>query len=106
MCGIVGKVYRDPQRNVDEGLIAQMKRCIVHRGPDDHGTYLRAPAGLGFQRLSIIDLATGHQPMLNEDDSVAVVFNGEIYNFQALREELLAHGHVFRTHSDTETILH
>lgn len=106
MCGIVGKVNRDPARPVDAQLLARMQRCIVHRGPDQAGSWLEAPVGLGFQRLAIIDVATGRQPMANEDGSVHVVFNGEIYNFPALREELLAAGHVFQTHSDTETLVH
>ena len=106
MCGIVGKVNRDPQRPVDPALIAHMKRCILHRGPDEEGTFLEAPAALGFQRLAIIDLACGQQPMYNEDDSLVIVFNGEIYNYTDLRDELISLGHVFKTHSDTETILH
>jgi asparagine synthase (glutamine-hydrolysing) len=106
MCGIVGKINRDRQRPVDPALIERMKQCIIHRGPDEDGTHLRAPAGLGFRRLSIIDLKTGQQPMFNEDGSVAIVFNGEIYNFPELREQLISAGHVFRTRSDTETILH
>jgi asparagine synthase (glutamine-hydrolysing) len=106
MCGIVGKAYLDPRRPVEPEIIERMKRCIVHRGPDDHGTHLRACAGLGFQRLSIIDLASGHQPMLNEDGTVAIVFNGEIYNFRDLRKQLVDAGHVFKTRSDTEVILH
>lgn len=106
MCGIVGKVNRDPRRPVDAELIRKMQRCIVHRGPDEEGTWLEAPVGFGFQRLAIIDLAAGHQPMANEDGSVRVVFNGEIYNFPELREKLLAKGHAFTTHSDTETLVH
>lgn len=106
MCGIVGKVYRDPARPVDRELLARMQACIVHRGPDDSGVYNQAPAGLGFRRLAIIDLQSGHQPMTNEDGSIVIVFNGEIYNFQELRSELLARGHDFRTSSDTETIVH
>lgn len=106
MCGIVGKVYRERSRPVERELIERMKRAMVHRGPDEDGTHLCAPAGLGFQRLAIIDLKSGQQPMKNEDGSVAIVFNGEIYNFKELREELLAAGHTFRTRSDTETILH
>ena len=101
MCGIVGKVNRDPQRPVDRDLIRTMQRCIVHRGPDEEGTWLEGPVGFGFQRLAIIDLATGHQPMASEDGSVHVVFNGEIYNFPELREQLLAKGHTFTTDSDT-----
>ncbi len=106
MCGIVGRVNRDPARPVDADLIARMKRCMVHRGPDEDGTHLRAPAGFGFQRLAIIDLKTGQQPMFNEDGTVAIVFNGEIYNFTGLRDDLIARGHRFHTRSDTETILH
>ena len=105
MCGIVGKVHRDPARPVDAGLVARMKRCMEHRGPDEDGTHLRAPAGLGFQRLAIIDLHTGSQPMLSDDGNLVIVFNGEIYNFQDLRDELIGLGHAFRTRSDTETIL-
>ncbi len=106
MCGITGKVHRDPSRPVDPDLIARMQRCIVHRGPDEQGVYAEAPAGLGFQRLAIIDVSSGHQPMTNEDGSIVIVFNGEIYNFQELRAELEAYGHTFKTHSDTETIVH
>jgi asparagine synthase (glutamine-hydrolysing) len=83
-----------------------MMDTIVHRGPDDSGMFLSGSLGLGFRRLSIIDLAAGHQPMSDASESVWVVFNGEIYNFQALRAELEAHGHVFRTHCDTEVIVH
>ena len=83
-----------------------MADAITHRGPDDEGYFLDGPLGLGFRRLSIIDLSGGHQPMSDQDESVWVVFNGEIYNFQALRQELEAHGHVFRTRSDTEVIIH
>lgn len=106
MCGIVGKIYLDPARPVEPEIVERMKLCIVHRGPDDHGTFLRGNVGFGFQRLAIIDLATGHQPMVNEDGTVVIVFNGEIYNYLELRKELLAHGHVFQTRSDTEVILH
>lgn len=106
MCGIVGKVWRHADRRVSEDLIGRMQQCVVHRGPDDKGSHFDGPAGLGFRRLSIIDLKSGHQPMLNEDGSVAIVFNGEVYNFPELRDELIAHGHVFATRSDTETILH
>jgi len=106
MCGIVGKIYRDPERPVEPEIIGRMKSCIVHRGPDDEGTWLARNGGLGFQRLAIIDLASGHQPMLNEQGTLGIVFNGEIYNFPDLRKELLACGHQFRTRSDTEVILH
>ncbi|MGB9692499.1 MAG: asparagine synthase (glutamine-hydrolyzing) [Candidatus Sumerlaeaceae bacterium] len=106
MCGIVGKVYLNPERPVEPEIIERMKRCIVHRGPDDHGSHICRNVGFGFQRLSIIDLATGHQPMTNEDGSVVIVFNGEIYNFIQLRQQLLSCGHKFLTRSDTEVILH
>jgi asparagine synthase (glutamine-hydrolysing) len=83
-----------------------MNDCIVHRGPDDQGLWTEGPAGLAMRRLSIIDLAHGHQPISNEDETVWIVFNGEIYNFPELRSQLEAKGHMFRTHSDTETIVH
>ncbi len=83
-----------------------MCRAIVHRGPDDQGVMIDGPLGLGMRRLSIIDLGGGHQPIFNEDGTVGVVFNGEIYNYQELRQELLDRGHHLRTHSDTETLVH
>jgi len=83
-----------------------MTRTMVHRGPDDEGYYFDGPLGFGFRRLSIIDLAAGHQPMSDQQETVWVVFNGEIYNFPDLRRELKSFGHVFRTHSDTEVIVH
>jgi len=83
-----------------------MTRSIAHRGPDDEGYYIAGPLGFGFRRLSIIDLSGGHQPMADQEESVWVVFNGEIYNFPELRSELEGHGHVFRTNSDTEVIIH
>jgi asparagine synthase (glutamine-hydrolysing) len=106
MCGIAGIVYFDPQRQVDPGLIAQMTSTLAHRGPDGDGVHLDGPVGLGHTRLSIIDLSTGDQPMTNEDGSVWIVFNGEIYNFHELRKELLSKGHIFRSQSDTEVIVH
>jgi asparagine synthase (glutamine-hydrolysing) len=107
MCGICGKLYFDTQRQVDSSLIASMSSVLQHRGPDDHGTYVAGPVGLGHQRLSIIDTsAAGHQPMTNEDKSIWIVFNGEIYNFAELRGELEKKGHHFASHTDTETILH
>ena len=103
MCGIVGFVgARD---NAQEILQAMMDR-IAHRGPDGQGQFLEGPVALGQRRLSIIDLEGGRQPMYNEDGNLVVVFNGEIYNFQALREELTAAGHTFATRSDTEVLLH
>jgi asparagine synthase (glutamine-hydrolysing) len=106
VCGICGFVGLH-----DEPLLRRMTRRLVHRGPDDEGFYLNGSAGsagvgLGMRRLSIIDLAGGHQPMANEDQTVRVVFNGEIYNYRELREGLLAKGHTFSTNSDTEVIVH
>src|SRR6266481_2289117 len=79
---------------------------MAHRGPDDDGFHSDGPAAIGMRRLSIVDLATGHQPISNEQGSLTIVFNGEIYNHLALREQLIARGHTYRTHSDTETIVH
>jgi asparagine synthase (glutamine-hydrolysing) len=103
MCGICGSV--NPEGVREPALKAMLSR-LSHRGPDDVGLYLKGGAGLGHARLSIIDLAQGHQPIANEDESVWVVLNGEIYNYRELREELVARGHRFRTHSDTEVIVH
>jgi asparagine synthase (glutamine-hydrolysing) len=83
-----------------------MTACIRHRGPDDEGHFVEGDAGLGMRRLSIIDVVGGHQPIANEDGSLLIVFNGEIYNYRALRDQLLGRGHQFRTGSDTEVILH
>jgi len=106
MCGICGKLEFDPEANVAPNLLKSMADAIAHRGPDDDGYYLKGQIGLGFRRLSIIDLKGGHQPLANEDDSIWIVFNGEIYNYQELRTLLLAKGHIFKTHSDTEVIVH
>jgi asparagine synthase (glutamine-hydrolysing) len=106
MCGICGKLEFDSEARVAPGLLKHMADAIVHRGPDDDGYYVKGPIGLGFRRLSIIDLSGGHQPLANEDDSIWIVFNGEIYNYQELRVLLLAKGHVFKTQSDTEVIVH
>jgi asparagine synthase (glutamine-hydrolysing) len=103
MCGICGKVAIEP---VGREEIVSMMRRLAHRGPDDEGVYVRGNVGLGHRRLSIIDLSSGHQPMSNEDETVWIVFNGEIYNFKQLRPELIRQGHRFKTDSDTETILH
>ena len=106
MCGICGQFnFGDPEP-VRRRNIEAMTRTLVHRGPDDEGYYISGPVGFGFRRLSIIDLGGGHQPMSDLEESVWVVFNGEIYNFLELRNELEAHGHVFRTKSDTEVIVH
>lgn len=106
MCGICGKMNFDRSAKVDAALLYAMADSIQHRGPDDDGYYLSGNIGLGFRRLSIIDLNSGHQPLANEDESVWVVFNGEIYNYQELRADLLQKGHVFKTHSDTEVLVH
>jgi asparagine synthase (glutamine-hydrolysing) len=96
----------DSQATVSPTLVKAMADTILHRGPDDEGYYVSGPIGLGFRRLSIIDLSTGHQPLSNEDGTVQIVFNGEIYNYRDLRAFLLSKGHVFKTHTDTEVIVH
>src|SRR5581483_5395149 len=106
MCGISGLFHYDPACQVNPETLGRMRSVITHRGPDDYGEYLAGPVGLAFNRLSIIDLSGVHQPMSNEDGTVWIVFNGEIYNFQELRQDLLNRGHRFRTRSDTETIVH
>ena len=114
MCGICGILGRDDGAAFGEALVRQMADVLTHRGPDDSGTLVRdfgaaerpARVGLGHRRLSIIDLEGGHQPMSNEDGSIWIVFNGEIYNFPDLRDQLLKAGHEFNTRSDTETIIH
>ncbi|MFC3771593.1 asparagine synthase (glutamine-hydrolyzing) [Paenibacillus sp. GCM10012303] len=105
MCGITGMMYFD-HREIKASSLQAMMDVIHHRGPDDMGTWTDPGIGLGFRRLSIIDLKEGHQPLCNEDESVWIVFNGEIYNYQPLREQLLARGHSFRTQTDTEVIVH
>lgn len=106
MCGITGIVNFDNSKKVDETLLKIMTDSIVHRGPDDEGYYIENNVGLGFRRLSIIDLSTGHQPLSNEDNSIWIVFNGEIYNYQVLKKELINLGHIFKTNTDTEVIVH
>lgn len=106
MCGICGKLNFDSKLPVDPGTIRAMSHAIAHRGPDDEGHYVSGPIGFGFRRLSIIDLKTGHQPISNEDATIWLEFNGEIYNYQDLRKELVAKGHIFRTQTDTEVIVH
>jgi asparagine synthase (glutamine-hydrolysing) len=106
MCGICGQFNFGDGAPVLRQSIERMASSMTHRGPDDEGYFVSGPLGLGFRRLSIIDLAGGHQPMSDGEESVWVVFNGEIYNFPELRRELEAHGHVFRTRSDTEVIVH
>ena len=105
MCGIVATHDRK-RRPIDSDLFAQQCRAIVHRGPDDEGMYFDDGVAIGMRRLSIVDLAGGHQPIANEDESVQVVFNGEIYNSPELRKRLENTGHVFRTNSDTEVLVH
>ncbi|MEO5924510.1 MAG: asparagine synthase (glutamine-hydrolyzing) [Bryobacteraceae bacterium] len=105
MCGIAGFLVPSPPADPAQ-LLTRMCDAIRHRGPDDAGYHLDGACGIGMRRLSIIDLASGHQPIANEDESVWIVFNGEIYQYQHLREELEAKGHRFRTRSDTEVILH
>src|SRR5262245_43615845 len=106
MCGICGIVNFNGTNPVDRGLLERMTSAQVHRGPDDHGYFLENNVGLGHRRLSIIDLSGGKQPIFNEDGSVVVVFNGEIYNYSDLTARLVARGHHFATRSDTETIVH
>jgi asparagine synthase (glutamine-hydrolysing) len=104
MCGIAGIV--DYQQPVAPDLLGRMLDLIVHRGPDDQGRYERGACHMGMRRLSIIDLGGGHQPIANEDETIWVVFNGEIYNYVELRAELEARGHRFRTRTDTEVLVH
>ena len=106
MCGICGILELETGRRVSREHVEAMARKLVHRGPDDVGYYLNPPVALGFRRLSIVDLTGGHQPMSNEDGSVWIVFNGEIYNHASLRPDLERRGHHYATRSDTETILH
>src|ERR1700682_920572 len=106
MCGIAGIVNSNSQIVLDPTIIPQMCETIVHRGPDEEGIYVKAGVGLGMRRLSIIDVAGGHQPVHNEDQTVWIIFNGEIYNFPDLRRELENRGHQFYTNTDTEVIVH
>ena len=96
----------DPAATVERAVLERMNGTLTHRGPDDEGYYLSGPVGLAMRRLSIIDLSTGRQPITNEDESLWIVFNGEIYNYPELRTDLISHGHRFRTKTDTEVILH
>src|SRR5215475_7406424 len=106
MCGICGQYNFRDRSPVQLDDIKRMNGSLVHRGPDDDGFYVEGPLGLGFRRLSIIDLGGGHQPMTDPEESVWVVFNGEIYNFPELRSELEGYGYTFRTQCDTEVIVH
>ncbi len=106
MCGLTGFGLDDPRARPDERRLRAMTDALVHRGPDDSGAFVEGPFALGFRRLSIIDLAGGHQPIGNETGDVVVVMNGEIYNFRSLREGLVERGHEFRTGSDAEVLVH
>src|ERR1044071_3520866 len=106
MCAICGIVNFNATEPIDPGVLQRMTSAQAHRGPDDHGYFVNGNVGLGHRRLSIIDLSGGKQPIFNEDGSVVIVFNGEIYNYAELTAKLIAKGHQFRTRSDTETIVH
>lgn len=106
MCGIAGILEFGRDARADSAALRAMCGIMAHRGPDDDGFYTDGQAGIGMRRLSIVDLTTGHQPISNEKGNLWIVFNGEIYDHLALREQLLARGHEYRTHSDTETIVH
>ena len=107
MCGINGIAFSSQSRlRVEASMLKRMRDVITHRGPDDEGIYIDERVGLGHRRLSIVDVASGHQPMTNEDDSLYITYNGEVYNHADYRDDLEARGHVYRTHCDTETILH
>ncbi|MBV8941887.1 MAG: asparagine synthase (glutamine-hydrolyzing) [Solirubrobacterales bacterium] len=106
MCGICGVLHAEPEAPVSAARIREMTASIAHRGPDDDGFYVEGPVGLGMRRLSIIDLESGRQPIANEDRTVVLVYNGEVYNYRSLRNELEAAGHSFRTRTDTEVVVH
>src|SRR6266567_5467514 len=106
MCGIAGQFNFQRREPAEHETILAMARSIAHRGPDDEGFFIAGPVGLGFRRLSIIDLAGGHQPMSDAEETVWIICNGEIYNYKELRAELQSKGHRFRTNSDTEVIIH
>lgn len=106
MCGITGLIYLDNTRKIEGSILKNMTDAIHHRGPDDEGFYFQNNVGLGFRRLSIIDLNTGHQPLSNEDSSMWIIFNGEIYNYLEQRSILKNRGYKFKTETDTEVILH
>ncbi|MFO7190204.1 MAG: asparagine synthetase B, partial [Pseudomonadota bacterium] len=106
MCGLVGIFDTRGKRDIDRLVLERMNEAQRHRGPDEGGVHVEPGLGLGHRRLSIIDLSAGHQPLYNEDGTVAVVYNGEIYNYRELMAELVECGHAFRTRSDTEVIVH
>src|SRR5208283_4275457 len=106
MCGISGIFEFDQAHTIEREVVHRMNESLRHRGPDDEGIFVDLGIGLGHRRLSIIDLAGGHQPISNEDGSIWVMLNGEIYNYPELRKELLECGHTLSTRSDTETVVH
>ncbi|MDO9547738.1 MAG: asparagine synthase (glutamine-hydrolyzing) [Candidatus Marinimicrobia bacterium] len=106
MCGITGIIYKDPDRSVDPIILHRANDTLTHRGPDDSGYYIDGNVGIAMRRLSIIDVAGGHQPVSNETEQIHIVYNGELYNYQHLRETLQQKGHKFKTKTDTESILH
>jgi asparagine synthase (glutamine-hydrolysing) len=106
MCGIAGIYYFKKQKIVDPALIKKMGDVLIHRGPDGEGQFINKHVGLAHRRLSIIDLASGSQPMFNESNNISIVFNGEIYNYKEIRSKLIGKGHSFKTNSDTESIIH
>ncbi len=106
MCGICGIAKKTNDEPIESSLISAMSETMAHRGPDDQGVFTAKNIGLGARRLSIIDLEGGHQPLSNEDETIWIAHNGEVYNFQSLKEELLSRGHIFKTRTDTETIVH
>src|SRR5687768_16660012 len=105
MCGISGFLHFDKDRPASAEVLKKMADVIVHRGPDDEGFYIKQNLALGHRRLSIIDLSTGRQPMFSDDKKIVLVFNGEIYNYIELREELILLGNKFTTTSDTEVVI-
>ncbi|MBF0318984.1 MAG: asparagine synthase (glutamine-hydrolyzing) [Nitrospirae bacterium] len=106
MCGIAGIFTARPDGGIDEDILSKMGNAIIHRGPDDTGLHLERHIGLIFRRLSIVDLATGNQPMYNEDKTIVSVCNGEIFNFRELKAQLQSRGHIFHTHCDVEVLVH
>ena len=106
MCGLVGIFDTQGRRPIDQRLLAAMNDSLAHRGPDGHDLHIEEGIGLGHRRLSIIDLAGGKQPMFNEDGTVSVIYNGEIYNFKEIAGELRELGHRFHSVCDTEVIVH
>src|SRR5262245_58454206 len=106
MCGICGAAWTDSNRGPSDDAFARMVDRLAHRGPDDSGVYRDTHAALGFRRLSIIDLVGSRQPLSNEDGSVWLVFNGEVYNYQSLRNRLEARGHILKTAGDAEVLVH